>query len=345
VRSTRLPTPSKLLFSLVVAGITAAGGGCAGAQPATSDGDDLEAVFYLASIDGAPLPHPLPPDGECGREIVAGELRLEGGSSFRLQRVHDVRCPGRFSAIGHSASGRFARTGSSLRLEPEHGEALTAHVSDTLVTVGSEQFVRVGYGPGPRDLAVPETERMERYLDKMHAEAFPSAYRCEADGALDGAPPLPPADTAGLGGRIDQHFPGWRLSTEREIACRFPLLDGATPAMYEGDRWGSGRAWWVLEGDFNGDGTMDRAAVLTSRDEPTRDLLVVLFSDGTAAEVASPDGWGVRIASGRGETVPVDGIIVAARRRADALTIVYWEKAAETYTWMGGRFIAVSGTH
>jgi hypothetical protein len=58
----------------------------------------------------------------------------------------------------------------------------------------------------------------------------PSApYRCEADRRLDHLPPVPAGDTAGLGARIKTTFPAYRLSTEREIACRFPLLDVSTP--------------------------------------------------------------------------------------------------------------------
>lgn len=168
------------------------------------------------------------------------------------------------------------------------------------------------------------------------------AYDCRADPGLDAAPAIPAADTAGLGARIARHFPGWRLSTEREIACRFPLIDGSRPEQNWGaDRWGSGRAWWVWSGDFDGDDRPDRLVLLTAESDPGQDLLGVLFDDGTAAEVTEPDGWGVVVAPPKGATLESPDGQGSLTLEGDGITVVFWEKAATLYVWNGEEFIEV----
>ena len=168
---------------------------------------------------------------------------------------------------------------------------------------------------------------------------FANAYECTEDPILDRAPDLPVADTSGVGEAIDRHYPEWRLSTEREIGCRFPLIDGSRPENFWGEAWGSGRAWWIWSGDFNGDGRDDRLALLTSRTAPSSDLLVVFFADGSAAEVGSLGGWGVAVRPEAGTLVGgLDPDERPIRLKGDGIIKIYWEKAAELWYWADGEF-------
>jgi hypothetical protein len=129
----------------------------------------------------------------------------------------------------------------------------------------------------------------------------------------------PSADTVGLGKAIAEHFPGYHLSTEPEIAARFPLTDGSKPADYI-PAWGSGRVWWIWPAELDGDARPDRAVLLTKSDDPSLDLLIALHGNGTAARITEPGGWGVEI-DGR------DVIIVA------------WEKSADRFRWDGTSYV------
>lgn len=128
-------------------------------------------------------------------------------------------------------------------------------------------------------------------------------------------------DTTGLGALIAAHFPGYRLSTEQEIADRFQLTDGSKPSDYYPD-WGSGRTWWIWQGDTDRDGKEDRVVLLTSTADPAKDLLVAFHGNGSAARITEPGGWGVEIENG-------DVLIVA------------WEKAADRFRWNGSSYAAV----
>ena len=144
--------------------------------------------------------------------------------------------------------------------------------------------------------------------------------------ALSGAAAVPAGvDTAGLGARISTAFPGWRLSTEAEIGARFPLLDGSTP-QESWEEWGSGRAWWVWDGDFDGDGTRDMLAILSNAADPSEDKLVVLHGNGTHADLGGLGGWGVGITR-KGEELR--GTVL----QSDAIATVYWEKGADVVLW------------
>ena len=141
---------------------------------------------------------------------------------------------------------------------------------------------------------------MEPYVAELEASLPEYAYRCTEDPLLDRAPAIPAADTAGLGATIQRHFPEYRLSTEREIGCRFSHLDGLRPEQQWGERWGSGRAWWIWSGDFDADGKADRLMVLTHRADSRRDRLVVLHGDGTSADLGEHGGMTIQISTDTG---------------------------------------------
>lgn len=159
------------------------------------------------------------------------------------------------------------------------------------------------------------------------------AYDCHHDPSLQRPAAVATADTLGLGAAIVAGFTGYRLSTEAEIACRFPLTDGSTPATYW-PAWGSGSAWWIWRGDFDGDGRTDRLVLLTEAADPSKDLLVVLHANGTAARVAPLGGWGVDVLDAQ-----------AARERGvpanvtNAIAVVYWEKASDLFYWNGSAYV------
>jgi hypothetical protein len=52
-----------------------------------------------------------------------------------------------------------------------------------------------------------------------------------------------------------------------------------------GPVWSSGRPWWIWCGDCDADGLDDQLLILSHEEDPARDLLVVLFGNGTAASV------------------------------------------------------------
>jgi hypothetical protein len=148
---------------------------------------------------------------------------------------------------------------------------------------------------------------------------------------------MAPADTAGLGAAITSQFPGYRLTTEQEIACRFPLTDGSTPATYW-PAWGSGTAWWIWRGDFDGDGQADRLVLLTDAAGPSKDLLVVVHGNGTAARVAPLGGWGVRVLDA--EQTRERGLPATVK---DAIAVVFWEKASDVFYWNGSEYVLLDG--
>jgi hypothetical protein len=166
------------------------------------------------------------------------------------------------------------------------------------------------------------------------------AYDCMEDPALDDRPTIPQADTAGLAATIAAHFPEWRLSTEREIACRFPLRDGGRPAEYWPE-WGSGRAWWTWTGDFNGDGLPDRLVLLTFRTDPARDLLAVLHGSGTAAPIAEPGGWGIEVLPA-GSRIDSGWEVHPVELATDGIHLLFWERASELFYWEDGGYISVT---
>ena len=158
-------------------------------------------------------------------------------------------------------------------------------------------------------------------------------YDCRTDPALNFPVYVPPADSAGLGRAIAAHFPGYRLSTELEIGCRFPLADSARPAQVW-PQWDSGNPWWIWRGDFDGDGRPDRLILLSLVSDPSKDLLVVLHGNGSVARVTAPGGWGVAVldpAQARRAGVP--------GRRKSAIAIIRWGQGSSIYYWDGSAYV------
>jgi hypothetical protein len=162
-------------------------------------------------------------------------------------------------------------------------------------------------------------------VEQAQAAASPQqsrAYDCRRDPVLDEAPPVPPADTAGLGARIAAAFPEYHLTTEQEIACRFSEADWIKPHGFMPEM-GSGRAWWVKRADFTQDGRLDVITVLTLTDDPEDDLIVALFADGRNIAIGRSGGGGFAVRDGDKEPV---------------LYLVAWEKGADALRWNGSAF-------
>ena len=162
------------------------------------------------------------------------------------------------------------------------------------------------------------------------APAVPAAQEQVAlsQSSLMAAPTGMSSDTAGIEARIATAFPGWRLSTEQEIADRFRAsFDYMRPEEmwqpnsfgdFQGKWMGSGQRWWVWPGDFDRDGSSDVLTIISNQADPTQGKAVVLHGNGTAAELSdSNDG----IAAFPGE----DG-------KAEIVWLV-WEKVGGTYEW------------
>ena len=84
--------------------------------------------------------------------------------------------------------------------------------------------------------------------------------------------------------------------------------------------------------------------LLTSDEDPQDDLLGVFFADGRTAPVTSPGGWGVEVGPRKGEELRgcCEDKSAIQQLQSDAITILYWGKAAETYYWKNGRFEVIS---
>lgn len=159
-------------------------------------------------------------------------------------------------------------------------------------------------------------------------------YDCRSDPSLNFPVYVAPQDTAGLGPVLATHFPGYRLSTELEIGCRFPLADRSRPFQYW-PQWGSGLPWWIWHGDFDGDGEPDRLFLLSLAADPTKDLLVAWHGNGTAAPVVSPGGWGVAVV----DTSDARQLGVPGTRR-NAIAIVRWTQDSDIYYyWNGSAYV------
>ena len=148
--------------------------------------------------------------------------------------------------------------------------------------------------------------------------------------------------------KISKHFPGWRLSTEREIAARTSqALHGAdaqtlwTQEWLDHEvSWGSGKTWWVWRADFDTDGKEDLATILTNADDPARDRLVVLHSDGSVATVPALlpggrlGGKGVMVVPPGKRTIEGRDVTLSQ----PALALINWESGVIYLTWQDGDY-------
>jgi len=344
-RDGAVPAPLGALrgFAVVTAGLLAAACGAGSSSLVHEAPVELRDDYYLALVDDEELPATLPaPDG-CTSQLMAGSISFPTSATFRMSFQRSVICSARSSSSASTSEGDVLRSGKGLQLsERDSDTTFEGLLSDTLLHIGGMTFVAKGRGPGPRSAEEIRAGEVQEILEEQSRSFAERAYRCDRDTRLDEAPALPPTDTAGLGALIEDHFRGWRLTTEREIACRFPLIDGSRPEVYWGDRWGSGRAWWIWSGDFNGDGRADRLLLLSREDDPSRDLLAVVFADDTSAEVTAPGGWGIAVGPRKGQELrPFDDFKDPIVLATDAISILYWEKASEAYHWRDGRFVPV----
>jgi len=330
----------------ICVGIVLAQFGCIAAGAA---GDPLPPGHYGVALVGSDsFPARLAPRQGCDRILTGGTLGLDAGGEFTLRLAVHSDCGDASGVEVSSYEGAYTQAGRSITFAPSGNAkpfAATAQGADIVLGVLGTSLTFVHGQSGQADVSEfyfrEYSARMEREL--LELRELHGAYNCHDDPILDRSPAVPVTDTTGLGARIERHFPGWRLSTEREIACRFSLLDGSRPENYWGEQWGSGRAWWVWSGDFNGDGRQDRLVLLSSRSNPSEDLLVALFANGQASEVASPGGWGVTVGPGKGEVVEgFDADEPPVLLRGDAVTLIYWEKAAEVLYWRDGQFHALA---
>jgi hypothetical protein len=332
-----------LIAGPLIALLLAACGATLDLAPDLPDASLADGSYYLALADGSVLPHSLPPEQGCEREVTGGRLELDPQGHYRLEMQVAGDCGSSSYAQSATTEGSFLVERERIRFtDAEDGHLFEgALVADTAVEIHGMLYVREGHGTGPSSVEEQLARKVEALIEGYSQPLFANAYRCDSDPLLDQAAAIPAADTAGIGARIATHFSGWRLSTEREIGCRFPLIDGSRPEMFWVERWGSGSAWWIWRGDFDGDGREDRLVMLSRESDPSDDLLVVFFADGRAAEVASPGGWGVVVGPRKGELL--DSLDAAPRRlEADAVTVVYWEKGADSYVWDGTRFVGIS---
>jgi len=134
-----------------------------------------------------------------------------------------------------------------------------------------------------RSAETSEQERKDRAARHLASEG--NTYRCKTDPFLAGAIPLSDENLNRVNHRISQTQPEWRLAKESEIGC---WMDGRTasrfgdvlhPATYN-DYWGSGKAWWIRTGDFNGDGKKDLVAIVTLKGDQTSGALLAMFDTG-----------------------------------------------------------------
>lgn len=290
----------------------------------------IAGAYDLYRVDGDRLPVDLSPLRGCTRQLTGGRLTLTDTGSFELVTHIAEACAGGAASSSLSYGGSYLTAEGEIRfLEGGRLGAFAGTTSARSITLPlgslSLRFVPADRSPEPQENASTTSD----LLPRAASAGPPGAYDCAKDAALAAAPPTLAADTAGVARSIATQFPGFHLATEREIACRYPLLDGSTPATYE-EAFASGKAWWVQRVDVDADGVEDVVTILTADEDPQVDQLVVLFGNGRQANLGNLGGWG--FSAGRDE----DGAYVAR---------VFWEKGADVYRWDGEGFREVSPTH
>ena len=169
----------------------------------------------------------------------------------------------------------------------------------------------------------------------------PPHAAAQAPPVYDCAPGAVPARTeaaavpAGLASEIQRAFPRYHLSTEREIACRWKGEADALGGHWAD--WASGRTWWIWNGDFDADGRDDRLVLLTRSDDPSQDLLGVLFADGRTVELGPLGTRGIQLVPA-GAEFPHPDTGAPVRTLGVGIERVEWDRWSELGYWDGTQF-------
>jgi hypothetical protein len=318
--------------------------GCSSAERSTAGqetaGHVLHAQYRLEQANGR-LPLRLPDESPgCTRLLLGGQLELDGEGRFGLTLRMAEECGRSSTAEALALSGRYSREGSRLLMDAGSAGVMEGEMTLPSTLTLTLRTLELVFSPGADDPLEAAAAWVRRQSAEVAARQSPG-YDCSTDPSLERLPPVPAADTAGLGRRIAAAFPGYRLSSESEIACRHADAD-FDPKIHWGPAWNSGRAWWIWNGDFDADDLDDQLLILSHEEAPTRDLLVVLFGNGTAAPVAVLGGWGVGVGDpgtydlDEGEEIRITGNLVV---------VIFWEKSADRYYWSDGAFRLLPASH
>jgi hypothetical protein len=318
--------------------------GCSPAKrsmdPSEHAGTAVAAQYRLDRANGR-LPLQIPAESVgCTRLLMGGQLDLDGKGGFGLSLRVSEECEGSRTGEALALSGTYRLEGSRLLLDAGSAGVLKGEAaSPSGVTLTLRSLVLV-FSLGEDDPLEAAAELVRRQTEELAARQ-PPRYDCTTDSSLSRLPLVPAADTAGLGHQIAAAFPGYRLSTQAEIACRHAEPD-FDPETLWGPVWSSGRPWWIWSGDFDADGLDDQLLILSHEEDPARDLLVVLFGNGTAASVTELGGWGVAV--GAPGPYEVDGEQLI-RIAGNLVIVIYWEKSADRYYWSDGAFRVLPASH
>jgi len=142
-----------------------------------------------------------------------------------------------------------------------------------------------------RGSEIPFADPAVEYAERAREAHRETVGPCEGHEQLQDLPIIAASDTAGIGARIEQDFPGWRLTTEKEIGCRaLQNRFSMPPSSLHYGKWSSGDAWWVMRADLNGDGREDVLGLLSNVADPLKDILVVMHAGGDSHEIQSLGG-------------------------------------------------------
>jgi hypothetical protein len=151
-----------------------------------------------------------------------------------------------------------------------------------------------------RVLALPARDEMKgasaavmhtRMADERGGPSH-SYYQCASDSLVNNPRPFHTADTAGWGARIARELPGYRLATERDVACFWNGEFGFSGVGHY-PWWGSGRAWWLMPGHFDGDRRPDVMAFVVPTADPRTLTLAAFHGTGKAYRVGPVEKRGL----------------------------------------------------
>jgi hypothetical protein len=147
---------------------------------------------------------------------------------------------------------------------------------------------------------------------------------------------LAESDTAGLGAIVARHFPGYRLSGELDISRRFRVSATSFGPESIFPDFGTGQPWYIIRGDFDGDGREDFLLDIVAVGGASH-MAVVIFAAGSAVQIG--DGFSEfsgyrRMEKGAyfsprcgspQQALPADGIVAYVPEKP----------AAELFYWIG----------